>query len=172
MTVTRGRAGRRRPGSRRRRTAWRVTKEEKSLRDVLAPNIRPMLIVRARARDLPADRRDQHRHLLRTHDPHVHRLEAKSAITQALFIGVTNVVFTIVAVLLLDKVGRRIFLLAGTATLTVALVLLGIFYFPSLQDSAPHLGLAALLLYIAGFAIADEAEAPRHSAKRREAQRA
>jgi MFS family permease len=91
---------------------------------------------------------------------------------QALFIGVTNVVFTIVAVLLLDKVGRRIFLLAGTATLTVALVLLGIFYFPSLQDRAPHLGLAALLLDIAGFAIADEAEAPRHSAKRREAQRA
>ena len=81
-------------------------------------------------------------------------LEAKSAITQALFIGLTNVVFTIVAVLLLDRIGRRIFLLVGTACVFVALVALGAyFYFPYLQDNAPHMALAALLLYIAGFAI-------------------
>ena len=37
-------------------------------------------------------------------------LEAKSAITQALFIGLTNVAFTIVTVLVLDRIDRRVFL--------------------------------------------------------------
>jgi sugar porter (SP) family MFS transporter len=131
-----------------------VTSEEKSLRDLLAPNIRPMLIV---GLGLAIFQQIVGINTVIYYAPTILTftgLEAKSAITQALFIGVTNVFFTIIAVLLLDKVGRRVFLLAGTATLTVALVLLGIFfYFPGLQDSAPHLGLAALLLYIAGFAI-------------------
>jgi sugar porter (SP) family MFS transporter len=131
-----------------------VTSEEKSLRDLFAPNIRPMLMV---GLGLAIFQQIVGINTVIYYAPTILTftgLEAKSAITQALFIGVTNVFFTIIAVLLLDKVGRRVFLLAGTATLTVALVLLGIFfYFPGLQDSAPHLGLAALLLYIAGFAI-------------------
>jgi sugar porter (SP) family MFS transporter len=131
-----------------------VTKEEKSLRDLLAPNIRPMLIV---GLGLAMFQQIVGINTVIYYAPTILTftgLEAKSAITQALFIGVTNVFFTVVAVLLIDKVGRRVFLLAGTATLTVALGLLGIFfYFPGLKESAPHLGLAALLLYIAGFAI-------------------
>jgi sugar porter (SP) family MFS transporter len=131
-----------------------VTKEEKSLRDLLAPAVRPMLLV---GLGLAIFQQIVGINTVIYYAPTILTytgLPAKSAITQALFIGVTNVVFTIIAVLLLDKVGRRIFLLAGTATLTVALVLLGIFFYsPSLQDSAPHLGLAALILYIAGFAI-------------------
>jgi len=131
-----------------------VTKEEKSLRDLLAPKVRPMLVV---GLGLAIFQQIVGINTVIYYAPTILTftgLEAKSAITQALFIGLTNVVFTIVAVLLLDKVGRRVFLLAGTATLTVALVLLGIFfYFPGLKESAPHLGLAALLLYIAGFAI-------------------
>jgi sugar porter (SP) family MFS transporter len=76
------------------------------------------------------------------------------ALTQSLYIGLTNVVFTIVAILLLDRLGRRFFLLTGTACLTVALVGLGVFFAsPSLQHSVGWLALACLLFYIFGFAI-------------------
>ncbi len=40
-------------------------------------------------------------------------LSTASAITQALSVGITNVIFTIVAILLLDRVGRRQLLLDG-----------------------------------------------------------
>jgi sugar porter (SP) family MFS transporter len=77
-----------------------------------------------------------------------------SALTQSVFIGCTNVFFTIVAILLLDRLGRRFFLITGTSTLTVALVGLGIFFASSgLQHSAGWFALACLLVYIAGFAI-------------------
>jgi sugar porter (SP) family MFS transporter len=76
------------------------------------------------------------------------------AIARTVFVGVTNVVFTIVAVLLLDKLGRRVFLLVGTAGLTVALVILGAYFaFPSIRHGASWLALAALILYIASFAV-------------------
>ena len=76
------------------------------------------------------------------------------ALTQSLYIGLTNFVFTIVAILLLDRLGRRFFLLAGTACLTVALVGLGVFFAsPHLQHSVGWLALACLLFYIMGFAI-------------------
>jgi sugar porter (SP) family MFS transporter len=76
------------------------------------------------------------------------------ALTQSLYIGLTNVVFTIVAILLLDRLGRRFFLLFGTSCLTVALVVLGVFFAsPGLQHSVGWLALASLLFYIFGFAI-------------------
>ena len=37
-----------------------------------------------------------------------------SALTQSVYIGCTNVFFTIVAIMLLDRLGRRFFLIAGT----------------------------------------------------------
>jgi sugar porter (SP) family MFS transporter len=76
------------------------------------------------------------------------------ALTQSVYIGCTNVVFTIVAILLLDRLGRRFFLLTGTALLTAALVGLGVFFHSSsLQHSVGWLALACLLVYICGFAI-------------------
>jgi sugar porter (SP) family MFS transporter len=76
------------------------------------------------------------------------------ALTQSVFIGCTNVFFTIVAILLLDKLGRRFFLLAGTATLTVALVGLGVFFASAgVRHTVSWLALACLLVYIAGFAV-------------------
>jgi sugar porter (SP) family MFS transporter len=76
------------------------------------------------------------------------------ALTQSVFIGCTNVFFTIVAILLLDRLGRRFFLVAGTSILTVALVGLGIFFAsPGVQHAVPWLALACLLTYIMGFAV-------------------
>lgn len=79
---------------------------------------------------------------------------AGSALTQSLLIGVTNVVFTIVAILLLDRVGRRPLLLAGTAGMVCSLAVLGAFFHLGwLQQHAPALALVALLVYIASFAV-------------------
>ena len=76
------------------------------------------------------------------------------ALTQSVYIGCTNVFFTIVAILLLDKLGRRFFLLFGTATLFAALVGLGFFFHsPMLQHSVGWMALACLLVYIMGFAV-------------------
>jgi sugar porter (SP) family MFS transporter len=76
------------------------------------------------------------------------------ALTQSVYIGCTNVFFTIVAILLLDRLGRRFFLIAGTCVLTVALVGLGVFFASaSVQHAVPWLALACLLTYIMGFAV-------------------
>ncbi|HEU5244630.1 MAG TPA: sugar porter family MFS transporter [Gaiellaceae bacterium] len=78
------------------------------------------------------------------------------ALTQSVFIGCTNVFFTIVAILLLDRLGRRFFLITGTSILTVALIGLGIFFAMSGANPSAAAGgfaLACLLVYIAGFAI-------------------
>src|SRR5581483_2786143 len=77
-----------------------------------------------------------------------------SAITQALSVGITNLVFTIVAVLILDKVGRRPLLMVGTAGCIVSLCVLGAFFASGwLQDNASWLALVCLIAYIASFAI-------------------
>jgi MFS family permease len=77
-----------------------------------------------------------------------------AALAGTLVVGITNVVFTIVAVLLLDRVGRRALLLTGTVVLMLALVVLGVYFSSStLQDQYGWLALAGLILFIAGFAI-------------------
>jgi hypothetical protein len=56
--------------------------------------------------------------------------------------------------MLLDRLGRRFFLIAGTIGVAVALGILGAFFFSStLQDNASYLALVALIVYIACFAI-------------------
>jgi sugar porter (SP) family MFS transporter len=76
------------------------------------------------------------------------------AITQALSVGITNLVFTIIAVLILDKVGRRPLLMFGTAGCIVSLAMLGVFFASGyLQDNASWVALVCLIVYIASFAI-------------------
>jgi sugar porter (SP) family MFS transporter len=77
-----------------------------------------------------------------------------SSITQTVFIGLTNVVFTVVAIMLLDRLGRRFFLIAGTALCSISLATLAIFFgIHSVQTAVPGLALIALMVYIAGFAV-------------------
>jgi len=81
-------------------------------------------------------------------------LTTSSALAGTLVVGVTNVVFTVVAVLLLDRIGRRPLLITGTVVLLAALVVLGV-YFSSgtLQSDYGWVALAGLVLFMAGFAI-------------------
>ena len=77
-----------------------------------------------------------------------------AALAATILVGVTNLVFTIVAVLLLDRVGRRALLMTGTAGLLLGLLVLGVYFSSStLQDEYGWLALAGLLLFIAAFAI-------------------
>ena len=81
-------------------------------------------------------------------------LNAGKAVLEALTIGITNVVFTVIAILLLDRFGRRAFLMTGTAVCTFALVILGAFFeFSGLRSAVPWLALVCLIVYIAGFAV-------------------
>jgi sugar porter (SP) family MFS transporter len=77
-----------------------------------------------------------------------------AALAQTVAVGVTNVVFTVIAVMLLDRLGRRALLIAGTVGLLVALVVLGVYFSSTtLQDSYGWVALAGLLLFIASFAV-------------------
>lgn len=81
-------------------------------------------------------------------------INTNQSIGEALFVGITNVVFTILAVLLLDRVGRRTLLITGTIGGTASLVLLGVFFFSrSLQHVASWVGLIALICFMASFAV-------------------
>ncbi len=72
----------------------------------------------------------------------------------AVFVGVTNFVMTIVAVLVMDWVGRRPLLIGGTTILLVSLVVLGLYFqLPALSKGASWLGLVCVIVYIIGFAI-------------------
>jgi sugar porter (SP) family MFS transporter len=81
-------------------------------------------------------------------------LSTSSAITQALSVGITNLVFTVVAIVLLDRVGRRVLLIVGTSGCILSLTMLGVFFASSgLQSSASWVALVCLIVYIASFAI-------------------
>jgi sugar porter (SP) family MFS transporter len=75
------------------------------------------------------------------------------SVQQAVYIGLTNFVLTIVAIMCMDWLGRRVILITGTVVATCALVGLG-FYFliPSFATADPGFGLLCVIVYIAGFA--------------------
>jgi sugar porter (SP) family MFS transporter len=81
-------------------------------------------------------------------------LSNSASLARTVFVGVTNVAFTVVAVLLLDKVGRRKLLITGTAGMIAGLLMLAV-YFTSetLQRNVGYLALTGLLVFIASFAI-------------------
>jgi sugar porter (SP) family MFS transporter len=69
-------------------------------------------------------------------------------------VGVVNVVLTGVAILLVDRVGRRPLLLVGTAGMAVMLGVLGLgFFLPGLSGVIGYITLGSMLLYVAFFAI-------------------
>lgn len=80
-------------------------------------------------------------------------LSASASVLQAVSVGITNVVFTVVAVLLLDRVGRRPLLLVGTVGATLSLVGLGAWFFLDSLQSVPWLALVFLLTFVASYAV-------------------
>jgi len=69
-------------------------------------------------------------------------------------IGVVNVLMTVVAILVIDRVGRKPLLLVGLAGMTVSLGIIGAaFLFSGLSGIISWVTLAGLMLYIASFAV-------------------
>jgi sugar porter (SP) family MFS transporter len=131
-----------------------VSQEEGSVGDLLATSVRPLLVV---GLGLAIFQQLVGVNTVIYYAPTILTnagVGTSGALGDTVFIGVTNVVFTIVAILLLDKLGRRVFLLAGTSFAVVGLVGLGV-YFASktLQSSYGWVALASLLVFIAGFAV-------------------
>jgi SP family galactose:H+ symporter-like MFS transporter len=76
------------------------------------------------------------------------------AIFVTVLVGIVNVGFTIVALILLDRVGRRILLLIGLAGMSASLILLGIvFFLPALLSQLGTLAAVSLMAYVGFFAI-------------------
>jgi sugar porter (SP) family MFS transporter len=132
----------------------RVASEEGHLRDLFGASVRPMLIV---GLGLAIFQQIVGINTIIYYAPTILAFtgsSASSAIGQTVAIGVTNLVFTIIAILLLDRLGRRVFLIAGTVGLTLALVVLGAFFASgTLQANASLVALIALVVYIASFAM-------------------
>lgn len=68
-------------------------------------------------------------------------------------VGVVNVLFTFVAIWLIDKIGRKKLLLYGLTGMTIATFMLGLgFALPGLSGAVAWITLGSMFLYIASFA--------------------
>ena len=74
-----------------------------------------------------------------------------ASLIQTILVGLINFLFTILAIWLIDKVGRKALLLVGSASMTLCLVVIGAAFHTG-QPSGP-LVLIFILLYVASFAV-------------------
>ncbi|QLK24390.1 sugar porter family MFS transporter [Natrinema zhouii] len=131
-----------------------VRTESGTLRDLFEPWVRPMLIVGV---GLAVFQQVTGINTVMYYAPTI--LESTgfadtASILATVGIGVVNVVMTVVAVLLIDRTGRRPLLLTGLGGMTVMLAVLGIaFYLPGLSGAIGWIATGSLMLYVAFFAI-------------------
>jgi sugar porter (SP) family MFS transporter len=76
-----------------------------------------------------------------------------AAFMQTMFVGLVNLVFTVLALLLIDRVGRRPLLLVGSGGMAVCLLLTAAGFHASGGSMNPTLVLAGLLGFVASFAV-------------------
>lgn len=74
-----------------------------------------------------------------------------TALSQTVLVGLVNFVFTLLALWLIDKVGRRVLLLIGSISMTICLFIVGYGFYG--DNASSYLILFFILLYVASFAI-------------------
>jgi sugar porter (SP) family MFS transporter len=83
----------------------------------------------------------------------VERSAADASFLQTVLVGLVNLVFTVIALLLIDRVGRRPLLLFGTAGMAVSLLVTAHGFGVAGGAMSPHWILAGLLGFVACFAV-------------------
>ena len=78
----------------------------------------------------------------------------ESAIMQTVIVGFTNLTFTIIAMTLIDKIGRKFLLLAGSIGMTI---FLGLFSFVFFKDIGGFMPLIFMISFVACFAFSQGA---------------
>ncbi|WCK52332.1 sugar porter family MFS transporter [Aneurinibacillus sp. Ricciae_BoGa-3] len=73
-----------------------------------------------------------------------------SSLVETVWVGIINLIFTIVSLWLIDKLGRKFLLLAGTAMMTISLLVIGYAFH---AGTAGSWVLIFILLYVASFAV-------------------
>lgn len=127
--------------------------EEGGWREVIEPWVRPMLIVGI---GLAMGQQLVGINTIIYYAPTIMEstgLGASVSILATLGVGIVNVLFTILALVLIDRVGRKPLLLVGLVGITVSLGVLGLAYLlPALSGAIAWITFFCLVLYIASFA--------------------
>ena len=130
------------------------TQSETGVRDLLAPWLRPALVV---GLGLAVFQQITGINAVIYYAPTI--LESTglgnvASILATVGIGTINVVMTVVAIMLVDRVGRRRLLLVGVGGMVATLAVLGIvFYLPGLEGGLGIIATISLMLFVSFFAI-------------------
>ncbi|WP_436346193.1 sugar porter family MFS transporter [Natronorubrum sp. FCH18a] len=131
-----------------------IRTESGTLRDLFQPWVRPMLVVGV---GLAVFQQVTGINTVMYYAPTILEstgFEDTASILATVGIGAVNVVMTVVAVLLIDRTGRRPLLLTGLAGMTGMLAVLGAaFYLPGLSGVIGWVATGSLMLYVGFFAI-------------------
>src|SRR5215204_1786725 len=130
------------------------TEGQAGYRELLAPWVRPMLVVGI---GLAIFQQFVGINTVIYYAPTIIKstgLADVSSILATVGIGVVNVLMTIVAILVIDRVGRKPLLFVGLAGMVVSLAIIGgAFLDPSLSGIISWVTLVGLMLYVASFAV-------------------
>ncbi|WP_276354438.1 sugar porter family MFS transporter [Cohnella caldifontis] len=74
-----------------------------------------------------------------------------AALVQTILVGFTNMVFTVVSIWLIDKAGRKVLLMIGSAIMAASLALIGLVFHAGAVSGYLVLGL--IIVYVAAFSI-------------------
>jgi len=130
------------------------TQSETGIRDLLAPWLRPALVV---GLGLAVFQQITGINAVIYYAPTI--LESTglgnvASILATVGIGTINVVMTVVAIMLVDRVGRRRLLLVGVGGMVATLAVLGtVFYLPGLEGGLGIIATISLMLFVSFFAI-------------------
>jgi sugar porter (SP) family MFS transporter len=130
------------------------TRQQAGYRELLAPWVRPMLVAGI---GLAIFQQFVGINTVIYYAPTIIKstgLANVASILATVGIGVVNVLMTVVAILVIDRVGRKPLLFAGLAGMVVSLGIIGAaFTFSGLSGIISWVTLAGLMLYVASFAV-------------------